>query len=63
MLIISLFVHIQQCVVRFRSRKRLARLTTHELSDVGISSECRNKEVAQATLYGFTQDVLSKVKK
>ena len=39
MLIVSLFVHIQHCAERYKTRKALAQLTTQQLSDIGMTKD------------------------
>jgi uncharacterized protein YjiS (DUF1127 family) len=58
MLIVSLFVCIQQSVERFQTRKKLASLTAQQMSDIGMTKERHQAELSQATIVGFVRDVV-----
>lgn len=58
MLIVSLFVCIQQSVERFQTRKKLAKLTTEQLNDIGMTKERQQVEVSQATVLKLMRDVV-----
>lgn len=62
MLIISLFVHIQYCVVRYKTRKALVSLTSTQLSDIGMTQERQQAELSQASVKGFTRDLIERIK-
>jgi len=62
MLIISLFTHIQHCVERYQNRKVLISMSTQQLSDIGMTHEQKQKEIAQASVLGFTGDLLRHIK-
>lgn len=59
MLVVSLFVCIQQSVERFKTRRKLMRLTPQQMTDIGMTKERQQAEVSQATLLGLLRDVLS----
>lgn len=63
MLIVSLFVHIQDCVERYQTRKALARLTTQQMSDIGMTKDRQRAELLQASVYGFVRDLTNRMKK
>jgi uncharacterized protein YjiS (DUF1127 family) len=63
MLVISLFVHIQHCVERYKTRKALSLLTTTQISDIGMTQERQQAELSQATIVGFTRDLKDSIKK
>lgn len=63
MLIISLFVHIQHCVMRYKTRKALTQLTTQQMSDIGITKDRQLAESRQASVYGFSQDLINRLKR
>ena len=63
MLIVSLFVHIQYCVGRYKTRKALALLTTQQMSDIGMTKDHQRVEVQQASLCGFLRDLTNKMKR
>lgn len=63
MLIISLFVHIQSCVQRYKSRKALALLSAQQMSDIGMTTDQQQTELDQASIYGFTRDLINHIKK
>jgi uncharacterized protein YjiS (DUF1127 family) len=62
MLVVSLFVCIQQSVERFQTRKKLASLTAQQMSDIGLTKELKEVELAQATMIGFARDVVFFIK-
>ncbi|RBP85595.1 hypothetical protein EBI01_02775 [Marinomonas rhizomae] len=62
MLVVSLFVCIQKGVERFQTRKKLASITIQQMSDIGMTKELKDAELAQATLIGFIRDVLFFIK-
>ncbi|ETI62589.1 hypothetical protein [Marinomonas profundimaris] len=63
MLIVSLFVHVQYCVTRYQTRKGLATLTSQQMMDIGMTKERQKMEMSQASLKGFLNDLMAKVKK
>ncbi|MFT2097743.1 hypothetical protein [Marinomonas sp. GJ51-6] len=63
MLIISLFVHIQHCVVRYKTRKALVSLTAAQMTDIGMTQERQQTELSQASVKGFTRDLIDRIKK
>ncbi|MGO2355923.1 MAG: DUF1127 domain-containing protein [Marinomonas foliarum] len=58
MLIVSLFVCIQQSVERFQTRKTLAKLTAEQLNDIGMTKERQQVEVSQATVLKLLRDIV-----
>lgn len=54
MIVIS---HIQHCVERYRSRKALAWLSAHQMSDIGMTHNQKITEMSQASLLGFARDL------
>ncbi|AWY00192.1 hypothetical protein A8139_09430 [Marinomonas primoryensis] len=63
MLIVSLFVHFQDCVTRYQTRKGLASLTAQQLMDIGMTKERQQAELSQASFKGILCDMMVKVKK
>ncbi|WP_187424881.1 DUF1127 domain-containing protein [Marinomonas sp. IMCC 4694] len=63
MLIICLFVHIQDCVVRYQTRRALARLTAQQMTDIGMTKEHQRAELLQASVFGFVRDLMNRKKK
>ncbi|MEO9273371.1 hypothetical protein ABFY09_00820 [Marinomonas sp. 5E14-1] len=63
MLIISFFVHIQHCVVRYKTRKALVTLTATQMTDIGMTQERQQAELSQASVKGFTRDLINRIKK
>lgn len=63
MLVISLLVHIQHCVERYQTRKALALLTRAQMSDIGLTQERQKAELSQASVRGFTRDLMDRIKK
>ncbi|MBD5770118.1 hypothetical protein [Marinomonas colpomeniae] len=63
MLIVSLFIHIQYCVGRYKTRKALVLLTTQQMLDIGMTKDRQRAELLQASLYGFFRDLTNKMKK
>ena len=62
MLIVSLFVCIQQSIERFQTRKKLAKLSAEQLNDIGMTKERQQIEVSQATFLQLLRDVVLRVK-
>lgn len=62
MLIVSLFVCIQQSVERFQTRKKLVKLTAEQLNDIGMTEEHQQEEVSQATILQLLRDVVLQMK-
>lgn len=62
MLVVSLFVCIQQSIERFQTRKKLASLTPQQMTDIGMTKERHQAELSQATIFGFMRDVLFFIK-
>ena len=58
MLVISLFVCIQQSGERFQTRRKLARLTIQQLNDIGMTKERQHEEISRATIKGLWRDVV-----
>jgi uncharacterized protein YjiS (DUF1127 family) len=63
MLIVSLLVHVQHCVTRYKARKGLATLTSQQLTDIGMTRECQKIEMSQASFKGFLRDMMARTKK
>lgn len=62
MLIVSLFVHIQHCLERYKNRKALVSLNAQQISDIGITYEEKQAELAKASVLGFACDLLRHIK-
>ena len=62
MLVVSLFVCIQQSIERFKTRKKLASITALQMMDIGMTKERQQVELSQATLIGFVEDLLTFIK-
>ncbi|QUX91209.1 hypothetical protein CYL31_07180 [Marinomonas sp. A3A] len=62
MLVVSLFVSIQQSVERFQTRKKLASLTAQQMKDIGMTKERYQTELSRATMVGLVRDVLLLIK-
>jgi uncharacterized protein YjiS (DUF1127 family) len=62
MLVVSLFVSIQQSVERFQTRKKLASLTAQQMKDIGMTKERYQTELSRATMVGVVRDVLLLIK-
>lgn len=62
MLVVSLFVCIQQSIERFQTRKKLASLTPQQMIDIGMTKERHQAELSQATIVGFMRDVMFLIK-
>jgi uncharacterized protein YjiS (DUF1127 family) len=62
MLVVSLFVCIQQGIERFQTRKKLASLTPQQMIDIGMTKERHQAELSQATIVGLVRDVLLLIK-
>jgi len=63
MLIVSLFVHIQHCAERYKTRKALAQLTAQQMLDIGMTKDRQQSELQQASVKGFTRDLIDRIKK
>ncbi|SHE35260.1 hypothetical protein SAMN02745753_00113 [Marinomonas polaris DSM 16579] len=62
MLVVSLFVCIQQSIERFQTRKKLASLTSQQMIDIGMTKERHQAELSQATIVGLMRDVIFLIK-
>ncbi|WP_369920828.1 hypothetical protein AB8E32_00635 [Marinomonas polaris] len=62
MLVVSLFVCIQQSIERFQTRKKLASLTPQQMIDIGMTKERHQAELSQATIVGLMRDVIFLIK-
>ncbi|MGO2511847.1 hypothetical protein [Marinomonas polaris] len=62
MLVVSLFVCIQQSIERFQTRKKLAFLTPQQMIDIGMTKERHQAELSQATIVGLMRDVMFLIK-
>lgn len=62
MLVVGVFACIQKSVERFKTRRKLASITAQQMSDIGMTTEIKDMELAQASMMGFLRDVLFYIK-
>lgn len=63
MLVVGVFACIQKSVERFKTRRKLASITAQQMSDIGMTAEIKEMELAKAGIMGFLRDVLFYIKK
>ena len=59
MLIISLFAHLQACLVRYQTRAALKQLSPQQVKDVGLSAEQHRQEAAKSNLVTLVRELCS----
>ncbi|UTW00741.1 hypothetical protein KDW99_06335 [Marinomonas rhizomae] len=62
MLVVGVFACIQKSVERFKTRRKLASITAQQISDIGMTAEIKEMELAKAGIMGFLRDVLFYIK-